>query len=111
VSSYTNSAWDLEILTLIGCYSYSSVSGLLMSVLLVTSLISKLTVSVPGSYTYVNYNQVGYLISIDLHDYDYFIVALGVDASGRTCLVAFHDVALSDNIGLSDFRQAKESYY
>ena len=50
-----NSAWDLEILSLMGFWSCSSVSGLLGSVLLVTSLISKLTDSVPGSYTYVDH--------------------------------------------------------
>ena len=70
---------------------------------------SKLTVSVPGSYTYVNSNQFGYLICIDLHDYYYFLVALGVNPSGRAGLVAFHDVALSDDIGSSDFRETKES--
>jgi hypothetical protein len=105
-----NSAWDLEILSLIGFWNCSSVSGLLGSVLLVTSLISKLTVSVPGSYTYVNASQVGYLMSIYLHDYDYFLVALGVNPSSRTGLVASHDVALCDDISPSDFRQAKESY-
>ena len=82
---------------------------MLGSVLLATSLISKLIVSVPGSYTYVNPHQVGYLICIDLHDNDYFLVALGVNPSGRAGLFTFDDVTLSDVIGPSDFREAKES--